>query len=158
MGCGALGRRVRQTEVETVIKRILTPTDGSETARGAVQYARDIAKAEGAEVVVFAAAHAVQYGDTTDVDVSGELKDDLEKVVEAEASEFTAAGVKATTMVTDDDNVQKAIVDAAVESGADLIVMGTHGRSGFTRAMIGSVADAVVKHSEIPVLLVPMKQ
>jgi nucleotide-binding universal stress UspA family protein len=49
------------------------------------------------------------------------------------------------------------IVNCATQFGADLIVIGTHGRTGFDRLLMGSVAESVVRHSPVPVLVVPMK-
>jgi len=49
-------------------------------------------------------------------------------------------------------------VKKAVEIGADAIVMGTHGRTGLTRAVIGSVADRVLRRADVPVILVPLVQ
>jgi len=56
---------------------------------------------------------------------------------------------------TPEGEPHKEIVNVASQWEADLIVMGTHGRSGFTRLFMGSVADYVLKHSKIPVLITP---
>jgi nucleotide-binding universal stress UspA family protein len=50
------------------------------------------------------------------------------------------------------------IISCSKEFGADLIVIGTHSRSGIDRLLMGSVAEHVVRHSEIPVLVVPLKE
>ncbi len=67
-----------------------------------------------------------------------------------------AAGVPAKSdVVTGAGDTPRALVAAAAEERSDLIVMGTHGRSGLKRAILGSVAEGVLRHSPIPVLTVP---
>jgi nucleotide-binding universal stress UspA family protein len=53
--------------------------------------------------------------------------------------------------------VDQQILDTARDGDVDMIVMGTHGRRGLARAVIGSVADKFVRHSDVPVVLVPIK-
>ena len=140
-----------------MVKKILTPTDGSDTAKAAVQFAKDIAMAEGADVVVLGVVHDLQYGDTADVDATPQIKSDIQKAVDDEVAQLTAGGVRASAEIIQGGNVHEAITKEAGDIGADLIVMGTHGRTGLGRAMIGSVADRVVRHTDVPVLLVPQK-
>lgn len=140
-----------------MISKILTPTDGSDTAKAAVQYASDIAKAENAEVLVVGVVHSLEYGDTADIDPTSQIEADEKRFVDEEVAALQAAGVKATGTVVGNGRVDRAITQAAKDQGADVIVMGTHGRSGLSRAVIGSVADRVIRHSEVPVVLVPLK-
>lgn len=63
-------------------------------------------------------------------------------------------GIASEVRIEWSDQTADAIVDYAEEQGADLIAIGTHGRSGMTRALMGSVADAVVRRSPVPVMLV----
>lgn len=111
-------------------RTVLLPTDGSATAKAARRFAVDIAKGEGDSVIVLS-------------------------VAETEAAEIRAGGIKASVEVVVDSRVDWAIVDKARTIGADLIVMGTHGRTGLARAVIGSVADRVLRHSTVPVVFVP---
>ena len=64
------------------------------------------------------------------------------------------AGVKVTTATVEAHNVWRGILEAAQSGGADLIVMGSHGRSGIEKLVLGSVAQRVVQHTQLPVLLV----
>jgi nucleotide-binding universal stress UspA family protein len=65
-------------------------------------------------------------------------------------------GIRSSSeLLTHAGNPQYAILQAVAEVGADMIVMGTHGRSGLTRLVAGSVTEAVLRHSRIPVLAVP---
>jgi nucleotide-binding universal stress UspA family protein len=140
-----------------MIERILSPTDGSETAEGAVDFARDIALAEDAEVIVLEVVHTEQYGDTTDYDPIPELRAQAEKDVDGEVAELTAAGVRAKGVVIEGAEVASTIIGQIEQQHADVVVMGTHGRTGLARAFIGSVADRVIRKSHVPVLVVPKR-
>jgi nucleotide-binding universal stress UspA family protein len=61
------------------------------------------------------------------------------------------------TQFIENGDAATVLIDTAVKFNADLIVVGSHGRSGFNRLLTGSVAEDVSRHSEIPVLVVPMK-
>ena len=140
-----------------MIKKILTPTDGSDTAKAAIEFARDVAMAENAEVVVLGVIHAVQYGDTTTYDPIPDLTPEVEGIVADEVATLAAAGVMASGKSVEGNDVATTIVEQIAEQGADVVVMGTHGRTGLARALIGSVADRVIRRSNVPVLLVPQK-
>ncbi len=140
-----------------MVEKILTPTDGSDTAKAAVRFAKDIAIAEHAEVVVVGVVHDLQYGDTADVDATPKIQADMQRAVDEEVAQLAAGGVTATGELIQGANVHEAIEKEAADVGADLIIMGTHGRTGLGRTMIGSVADRVVRHSDVPVLLVPQR-
>ena len=73
------------------------------------------------------------------------------------AEELKKQEFKVTTMVRIGQQVALEIIDFAKESGTDLIVMCTHGRSGITRWMLGSVAHKVLAHAETPILLIRSK-
>lgn len=145
------------SEVDAVVKKILTPTDGSETAKAAVRFAKDIALAENAEVIVLSVVQTGVYGDTAELDVAPLIEPDMRKIVEAEVEDLKAAGVAATGMTVVGDQVYNVIADKVADLGIDLVVMGTHGRSGLARAVIGSVADRVVRHTNVPVVLIPLR-
>lgn len=138
------------------IRRILVPTDGSETAREAGRFAAELAKCEAAEVVVLGVVHPRQWGDTTAYADMTRLRADVERTVSEQVAEIAEAGVKAAGRTTETEQVHAAIRQTAEETGADLILMGAHGRAGLERAMLGSVADRVVQGSRVPVMLVPM--
>lgn len=64
-------------------------------------------------------------------------------------------GAEAVLRFTPEGFPKKEIINTANEWGADLIVMGTHGRTGLANMMVGSVTEYVIKHSSIPVMVVP---
>lgn len=137
-------------------RTILFPTDGSATAKAAGRFAADIAKGEGDTMLVFAVAEKADIGGVEDEGVSQGISEFLQGVVDDEVAALTALGVNATAQVAIATKADEEIVKKAREIGADAIVMGTHGRSGLARAVIGSVADRVARHAEVPVVLVPL--
>jgi nucleotide-binding universal stress UspA family protein len=142
----------------TLPKTILVPTDFGEASAAALSYASALAKKLGAEVVVLHAFEIpfVGFPDGAMV-ASAEMtsrilegaKIGLDKAMAAHASD----GVAIRSLVRQGD-AWKTILDTAVELSAGMIVMGTHGRKGLPRALIGSVAEKVVRTSPIPVLTV----
>ena len=73
------------------------------------------------------------------------------------ANDLKGRGIEASALVTI-DLVVDGIVRTAQESGADMIAIATHGRGGLGRAVLGSVADGVVRHSRLPCLLVNARE
>ena len=148
--------------------KILVPNDGSEIAAAAIPHARSIALAEGAGIVLI---HVVESPAHLLARTSGAWLPDGGVAVEAtfEAAEaaraaaerelatmkqeLEAAGVRPVEVYVVEGSAGSAIVEAASEHGCDLVVMSTHGRSGFKRAILGSVADHVIRHATVPVLL-----
>jgi nucleotide-binding universal stress UspA family protein len=139
---------------------VLLPTDGSATAEGAVEHAVDLADRHGARL------HAVFVVDLGRPNVGPGTVSGLREVVDAvreEGDEATAAvaerareaGVEATAAVVEHERPPDAILRYARTNGADAIVMGTQGRSGLQRWLVGSVAERVVRSSPVPVMLVP---
>ena len=129
---------------------ILVPLDGSDLAMRALPYAVRLARANRARLVLLhaASAKAVESNATAEVDTVL-AQDDL-------ADHLRERGVRATTWLVYGD-AGPAIADAAVDLRADLIVMSTHGRGGLGRLVHGSVADYVLRHVPVPVVLVTAK-
>ncbi|MFA1610594.1 universal stress protein [Halobellus rubicundus] len=138
-------------------ERILVPTDGSDCADYAVEHAIDIAEQYGAEL------HVLSVVDSRDVShsapaispqqVEETLRERAESVVEAIADRAADAGVEAVTVV-EPGIPDDVVVDYAVDNDCDLIVMGTHGRTGLERYLLGSVTERTVRRSAVPVLTV----
>jgi nucleotide-binding universal stress UspA family protein len=126
---------------------ILVPLDGSSLSRHALPYASFLAQAMNARLVLFHAYRAK----TDDVETDPEL--DLVREQADLANGLRQRGVNATTWLSYDEP-GAAIVTAAADLRADLIVMSTHGRGGVSQLMYGSVADHVVRSSGVPILLV----
>jgi len=145
-------------------KRILVPVDGSTTSAKGLQEAIKVAKQLRARlrllhvVEEFAAFSAPEVGANIvpllDAMKSGGRKT-LARIERSARSK--ARGVRFDTMLVEDfgGRVADAIVTQARRWRADLIVMGTHGRRGVQRALLGSDAELVVRYSPVPVLLIP---
>ena len=139
------------------IKKILAPTDFSESAREAVSYAVELASTFGAQLTLFHAYQTPAYllpegsilaGSDLIVDIMNRASEALE----AAKKELEGKVPVDTLLVEGLPFVQ--IVTAAQEGGYDLIVMGTHGRTGLRHVLLGSVAERVVRRAECPVLTV----
>jgi nucleotide-binding universal stress UspA family protein len=136
------------------VKRILVGTDGSEHAQRAVRWAADLAAGTGAEVV---AVHAVGLLVTTpDGPVpSTPFHDRLLASLEGEwTAELRAAGVPVRCRLAEGSAVT-ALLQAADEEGADMIVVGSRGAGGFSDLHLGSTSHQVALYADRPVTIVP---
>lgn len=145
-------------------KYILLPIDGSATAEAAARFAEDIARAEGSTILVLGVEVRMSFDregnewvHQEDESIATAVHEYLTEQVAAEAARIRAAGVDAEEIVLDADSPYEGILETVARRGVSMIVMGTHGRTGLARAVIGSVADRVVRHSTVPVVLVPLK-
>lgn len=137
-------------------KRILVPTDGSEFARKAELHALFLAKVSGAEIIALSVSEN-QF--ITGISVTDEveqlnliLKDRCEEDLK-EFEEMNDDGVKISSIIRE-GSPANVILDVAVEEDIDLIVIGSSGKSGFDRFILGSVSDKVVNAAKCPVLVV----
>ena len=144
-------------------KKILLPIDGSEISAIAANAGISFASQIGAEIVTInvtqpfstligfdgmAASYAISDGDYEEA-AQKEAKEYLKPVLER----ADAAGVKVTSVVTSNYNVADGIIDAAKEHGCDLIYIATHGRSGLSRLLLGSVTTKVISLAPVSVLV-----
>jgi len=137
--------------------RILVPTDGSAGTRRAVEHAVDLAAAHDATVhavyVVDTASFASVSVDASWEGVSEMLTDEGEAALATVEDVGAGRGVAVETCLLSGSPSQEIVRYAEAED-CDLIVMGTHGRGGIDRLLLGSVAERVVRSSTIPVLTV----
>jgi len=134
---------------------ILVPTDGSDAAETATATALELAERFDASVH---AINVVELGEFP-ADVESEAAEELtgrgEETLEPIEARATDLGVSAPTRVVETtDPVHQAIIDYAVDHDADLVVMGTHGRTGLNRFVLGSVTERTLRTSPVPVLTV----
>lgn len=140
------------------INKILVAVDLSPQSNTVAEYAECLAKSLGAEILaVYIAPSLSQYVGfhvpaSSIENFVGEVVNGAEKTMTAFVSEKFKA-VKASGKVVNGYAADE-IINQAKDYGADLIIMGTHGRSGLDRILFGSVAEKVVKTSNIPVLTV----
>lgn len=136
------------------MKKILLPVDGSDNSIRAMEMARDLAELSGAKLTVLYVSDIGKYATTIYkaynvekfVEKGGEV---LESIVEKlgdykkEVEKLHLAG-----------NAAGVIITTAEEEGFDLIVMGSRGLGAFSRALLGSVSNKVLNHSQVSVLIV----
>lgn len=138
-------------------ENILVPTDGSAGTDAAVERAIDLATA-------FDSTLHVQYVIETNAMTLDVGLDDLmanfeaigQEVVDDVYDQAVAAGVDRVERSVEDGSPHRRIVAYVDENDIDLVVMGTHGRTGIERHLLGSVTAKVVRMSPVPVLTVPM--
>jgi len=142
------------------IKRMLVPTDFSPTSDIAFQYALDLAARDGATIqllhVVENATVAAAFPDGLYAELPGlreRLVAEAQQRLNEAAQTCAAAGIATTTQVHVGPPAS-SIAGEASARGTDLIVMGTHGRSGFAHLLLGSVAEHVLRTAPCPVLTV----
>ena len=140
-------------------QRILVPVDGSPTSERALQEALRLAQQQSGrlelvhvlgDVRLMEASSYINYAEMKDAMTSAGKKL-LEQSRMVAQQSGTAAEVK--LLEAGGARIASAIVEEARQWQADLIVIGTHGRTGFSRVLFGSVAEGVVRTAHIPVLL-----
>ena len=140
------------------IQKILVPVDFSAHSAKAVQTAIEFAKAFSAEVHLLH-AYSLPVGVVGPYDyqipanILGEMRDSAARRIDEEVKKVSDQGVTATGMITEGVPAQ-AIVDAAEQISADLIVMGTRGLTGLKHVVLGSVAERTIRHASCAVLTV----
>ena len=141
-------------------QHILLTTDLSDDAERAFAVARQLALAEGGKITllhIVEAARAIPHGApfAAPLPMPGieSLVEDATRMVEAAAARITDVNIETAVIVAGE--VAKAIDAEATARGCDLIALSTHGRSGLRRLVLGSVAEAVIRHAHVPVLSIP---
>ena len=143
-------------------QRALIPLDGSTTAEGALPFILQIAGPLGLDVALLRVvtpapgAAAVELGPVA-LENTNKLCAEAEAYLVPFATELRANSIRVTTHVRRGEPAQE-ILACARDSKADLIIMTTHGRTGVARLLFGSVAEAVLRHADIPLLLMRQTQ
>lgn len=143
-----------------MFKKILVPSDGSTQAHKAAEVAADLAKSQGAAVVgVYvvdpfpfigvgeASAIGLQAYMTEAQAAASRSLSDLRATCEARGVAFSGDTIERTS-------AYDGILETAKAEGCDLIVMGSHGRKGIEALILGSVAQKVLTHANIPVMII----
>ncbi len=140
-------------------KNILVPTDGSEYTKAAINNAVEMAKKYSAKVTALYVIDQTVFVnmplDSAVMNTYSLLKKEGENAVSYVSDLCKKNGIEFETKIVEGAPV-KCIVDASKDF--DIIVMGTLGRTGFSKLMMGSVAERVVRYSDCPVLVVRSKE
>ncbi len=141
-------------------KKILVPWDGSGWSQRAIPHAVDIAQANDSEMIILYVFRppGTEYADQ--ITLAGQegqiqqLRNGAEQLLTGVANELRNQGVKVRTLLLESTGVASAICDYVRDENIDLVVMSTHGRTGISRFIFGSVAAKVMEGVKVPVLLV----
>jgi nucleotide-binding universal stress UspA family protein len=144
-----------------MFKNILFATDGSPASEQAAQLAVSLAQSSGARLTALYVIDPYPYlgvGEASAVGFQAYMGHAYEHAAQAHARisalcEQAGGNIDLQLRRGEDANAAESIVTTAVEEQADLIVVGSHGRSGISRLMLGSVAAKVVAQSTLPVLV-----
>ncbi|MEY4511691.1 MAG: hypothetical protein RLZZ450_3813 [Pseudomonadota bacterium] len=143
-------------------RQILVPIDFSDGSNRAITQAVQLAGALGASIELFHAYQLPVFAlPDSSVTVSptyvADLTDRAQKELDRQRDRLTAEGLSVTTQLLE-GNPADAIVERATAVNAQMIVIGTHGRSGFRRFLLGSTTERVVRTSTVPVLTVHLPE
>lgn len=139
-------------------KKILVPLDGSPLAEAVLPHAQALAKSEGAEIVLLRVPLTpnIEFLSRNPA-IAEKMIEDVEKqtegYLESEVELLKQSGTNVSSIMREGP-IPETILAVADETHADVIAMSTHGRSGIQRWLMGSVADRVVHHAHIPVMLI----
>lgn len=143
-----------------MFKHILVPVDGSSTARQAIGKAMAIAEAfKSAVTVVYVIDPYAFTGVGADfaygqAEYLSAAAAEAEEAIKAAKQAFEERGISVNGSVVEGHAIYRGILDAAASVNADLVVMGSHGRRGLERLVLGSVTAQVLSHAHLSVLVV----
>ncbi|AXG08401.1 universal stress protein [Haloplanus rubicundus] len=144
-----------ETVIDPDIGSVLVPTDGSECAHTAVDHAEELARSVDAKLYII---YVVEIGQVLNGDRVRRLREALEEIGE-KALDLALEKVQSSTYLPTETSLLTGppyleIVKYAEEHDVDCIVMGTHGRKGIRRFLLGSVTERVVRRADVPVISV----
>jgi nucleotide-binding universal stress UspA family protein len=136
-----------------MFKKILVPLDGSALAEAILPQVTELARVHGAELVILrvALAHAFPGADPTEAQLQAVRES--EKYLEGVEQSLKGGGLRVSSVVRYGQAAEE-VLDHAAFAGTDLIAMSTHGRTGVSRWVLGSVTEKVLRASSTPLLLV----
>lgn len=150
-------------------QRIFVPIDTSDTSSAVLEEVRRLASESQARVYLVKIVDAAQFAESPgeliqELRESDKLRQDdgkhasLLRFLEESAARLRSAGITVETRLIEKfgGTIAHVILDEAMSWKADLLVMGTHGRSGLAHVLLGSVAEEVLHHATIPMLLVKL--
>ncbi len=141
----------------TGFERLLVATDGSEFSSAAVQEAINIASACSSMLYVIHVFEISAEVELWDSMATEKLEVSIRKYLAGLKAKAARAGVKCETIMHLGDSPYRLIVDEASKRKISAIIMGSHGRTGLTRLMMGSTVSRVIGHAPCKVLVVPIK-
>lgn len=141
-------------------QRILIPIDGSATSESALDEAIKFVQQQNVQIKLVHVLEDIGYFDSEDYLNYSELVDSMrrngEKILKQAQNKLQQVGITVEIKLLEarGERIANVIVTEAKNNLANLIIIGTHGRSGFSRMLLGSVAESVVRAAHIPILLI----
>ncbi len=141
-------------------KKILVATDFSDCAKHAIELAASIARQEGAALgLIHVVSFAETFADGMSIeggwsgDLQGLADERADELLKAESDRLRAAGILVEAAVRRQGSPYLAVAAEAAKGGYQLVVCGTHGRTGVRHLLLGSVAEGIVRHCKCSVLV-----
>ena len=139
------------------IKKILVPTDGSDSSMRAADFALKLAKHFGSEIIAIYVIDRIILEEISKIHERHEVEDEIKRKAERCLNYIVKSaereGLKASSILVE-GQPHDQIVRHAESLGTDIIVMGSKGRRGTNRILIGSVAERVIEYAPCPVLVI----
>ena len=140
-------------------QKILVASDFSDTARVAADWATDFARALGAKLVVVHVFDMPVVGlpdaaFIVDATTAARLSEQAQRGLDAEVARLRELGAEVEAALLRQGDARDVIPKTAESTGAGLVVVGSHGRRGLSRALLGSAAESIVRTSSVPVVVV----
>ncbi|MBJ9985402.1 universal stress protein [Acinetobacter sp. S40] len=142
-------------------QHILVPVDGSPTSLAAVNQAANLAKTYSSQVTLLLVITIDPFIGVEYINAQNQKEDALNHsqtmikgILDEAKQKFADQGIDAKTKVVEGQEIYKEIVKAATDLNADLVVIGSHGRTGIKKLVLGSVAQKVLGEVHVPVLVV----
>ncbi len=135
------------------ISAILCPIDFSDTSRKAVRYTHEFAVRMNASIVLLNVIDIPIESLVNNIQLDEELEQSVRQELEALKNEWLAEGLTVESLV-EIGNPADVILEQAEKRDVNLIIMGSHGKKGMSRLILGSVAEAVLRKAGCPVLIV----
>lgn len=144
-------------------RNILITTDGSELAERGIKHGIELAKSTGAKLTAVTVVPPFNMFGLSEAQISRmpearaqyetQHKAHADAALERVAAAAKAAGVPVETLMVEHEHPYEGIVNTAKKTASDVIVISSHGRSGLSSMMLGSVAQKVLAHSKVPLLI-----
>ncbi len=134
-------------------ERVLVPVDGSASSQAAARLAFQFVDAYGLDLTVLSVADVPLHLYGVSGEAANEMIADAKSHLDQIAREMESRGIKAEYLLREGEPA-KTIVDLAGKRETDLIIMGSHGRTGLTRLLMGSVTESVIQGSPCPILVI----
>ena len=143
-----------------MFNHILVPVDGSTTSNQSIEKTIALAQAFKSSVTLVCVVDLYAFAGLGvdaaygQVEYLAAAKEEAELAIDTATAQFEASAVPVTAMVVEGQVIYKSILEAAQAANADLIVMGSHGRKGLEKLVLGSVAAQILSHTRLPVMIV----